>query len=185
MLGMKDDHSLQVSLQVSWAETASVLQGLTIDPAHLIVQTGCGAILNNMFMLMCEPGDGILVPAPYYPGFDSDMKVRYHQLQCCSCYCANRVLRASMYCGIIDAWLQRRADEITRPQLMFLLPPFDLGLRAGSHAHVRLLFDSSRITLSKRRRGAESLPLYESMIQRTQAIADVWKFVQRIRVSNR
>ena len=47
-----------------------------MDPAHLIVQTGCGAILNNMCQLMCEEGDAILVPAPYYPGFDSDMKVR-------------------------------------------------------------------------------------------------------------
>ena len=52
-----------------------VAQGIAVNPADLIVQTGCGAILSNMFSLMCEEGDGILVPAPYYPGFDSDMKV--------------------------------------------------------------------------------------------------------------
>ena len=51
------------------------LQGIAVDPADILVQTGCGAILSNIFSLMCEEGDGILVPAPYYPGFDSDMKV--------------------------------------------------------------------------------------------------------------
>ena len=52
------------------------MQGVEVDPEDIVVQTGCGAVLNNMFQLMCEPGDSVLVPAPYYPAFENDMKVR-------------------------------------------------------------------------------------------------------------
>jgi len=51
-------------------------QGLEVNPEDIVVQTGCGAILSNMFQLLCEPGESVLIPAPYYPAFENDMKVR-------------------------------------------------------------------------------------------------------------
>jgi len=47
-----------------------------IHPDRLCVSAGCGAIIDNLFMTITEPGDGVLIPAPYYPAFDNDLKVR-------------------------------------------------------------------------------------------------------------
>jgi histidinol-phosphate/aromatic aminotransferase/cobyric acid decarboxylase-like protein len=53
-----------------------VLQGCTIvKPEHICVMSGCGAILSAMFNLLGERGDAVLIPAPYYPGFDFDTQV--------------------------------------------------------------------------------------------------------------
>ena len=51
-------------------------QDLDVSPEDIVVQTGCGAILSNMFQLLCEPGESVLIPAPYYPAFENDLKVR-------------------------------------------------------------------------------------------------------------
>ena len=37
--------------------------------------SGCGAVLSAMFNLLGEAGDAVLIPAPYYPGFDFDTQV--------------------------------------------------------------------------------------------------------------
>lgn len=37
---------------------------------------GCSAILDNMFYCLCDEGDGVLIPAPYYPAFDNDLQAR-------------------------------------------------------------------------------------------------------------
>eukprot|EP00744_Colponema_vietnamica_P020628 GILI01029342.1.p1 GENE.GILI01029342.1~~GILI01029342.1.p1 ORF type:complete len:443 (+),score=113.41 GILI01029342.1:46-1374(+) len=48
-------------------------------PIHadgFVVSAGCGAILNNLMFSLCEAGDVCLIPAPYYPAFDNDLKVQ-------------------------------------------------------------------------------------------------------------
>lgn len=35
---------------------------------------GCSALLDNLFWCICDEGDGILIPAPYYPAFDNDLQ---------------------------------------------------------------------------------------------------------------
>ena len=57
-------------------------QGMEVDPAHICVASGCGAVLSGMFTMLGERGDGVLIPAPYYPGFDFDTQVRAPE----SCY---------------------------------------------------------------------------------------------------
>jgi aspartate/methionine/tyrosine aminotransferase len=53
-----------------------VPQGCTIvKPEHICVMSGCGAVLSAMFNLLGEAGDAVLIPAPYYPGFDFDTQV--------------------------------------------------------------------------------------------------------------
>lgn len=47
-----------------------------IDPDHLLLGCGCGAIIDQLFFLLCAPGDAVLIPAPYYPAFDNDLTVR-------------------------------------------------------------------------------------------------------------
>jgi len=52
--------------------TNTFMKGLEVDAANICVATGCGAVLSNMFNMLGEKGDGVLIPAPYYPGFDFD-----------------------------------------------------------------------------------------------------------------
>ena len=47
-----------------------------ISADQLCISAGCGAILDNLFMCITEPGDAVLIPAPYYPAFDNDLRVR-------------------------------------------------------------------------------------------------------------
>lgn len=37
---------------------------------------GCTAIIDNTIYALCDEGDGVLIPAPYYPAFDNDLQVR-------------------------------------------------------------------------------------------------------------
>jgi 1-aminocyclopropane-1-carboxylate synthase len=46
-----------------------------VDPQHLSVLSGVGAVLDLLFQCIAEPGDGVLIPAPYYPAFDNDLRV--------------------------------------------------------------------------------------------------------------
>ena len=48
----------------------------SIHPDRLCVSAGCGAVIDNLFMTITARGDGVLIPAPYYPAFDNDLKVR-------------------------------------------------------------------------------------------------------------
>jgi Aminotransferase class I and II len=53
-----------------------ILQGLEIDPDNLIVMSGSQAVLDAVFHSVADEGDAILIPAPYYPGFDYECGVR-------------------------------------------------------------------------------------------------------------
>ena len=55
---------------------ATSMQGLSLDPQHISVQSGAGAVLETLFWCLAGPGEAVLVPAPYYPAFDNDLKVR-------------------------------------------------------------------------------------------------------------
>lgn len=35
-----------------------------------LTTAGCSAILDNLFYCLCDEGDGVLIPSPYYPAFD-------------------------------------------------------------------------------------------------------------------
>ncbi len=48
----------------------------SIDPDCLVVAAGGSAVIEMLIYALCEPGDGILIPAPYYSGFDFDMGAR-------------------------------------------------------------------------------------------------------------
>jgi alanine-synthesizing transaminase len=41
-----------------------------VDPEHILLASGTSEAYSNIFRLLCEPGDEILVPAPSYPLFE-------------------------------------------------------------------------------------------------------------------
>lgn len=38
---------------------------IPLDPNNLIVSTGCTASLTVLFSVLCDTGDGVIVPTPY------------------------------------------------------------------------------------------------------------------------
>lgn len=66
------------ALRKAWAETlmSTFMKGHAIDPDHITCSAGAGAILDMLFFCVCSAGDGVLIPAPYYPAFDNDLQVR-------------------------------------------------------------------------------------------------------------
>jgi aspartate/methionine/tyrosine aminotransferase len=47
-----------------------------VEPHHLITGPGCGPLLDQLAEHLCESGDGVLIAAPYYNGYDADLKAR-------------------------------------------------------------------------------------------------------------
>ena len=50
--------------------------GRPIDAENLAVASGASAVLENLAFVLCDPGEAILMPAPYYSGFDHDLALR-------------------------------------------------------------------------------------------------------------
>lgn len=50
--------------------------GRPVDAAHVITLAGAGSILETLFYVVSDPGDGVLVPTPSYAGFWADLETR-------------------------------------------------------------------------------------------------------------
>eukprot|EP00741_Cyanophora_paradoxa_P003902 tig00000737_g3796.t1 len=48
------------------------------DADDLVLTAGAGSLLESLAFCIAEAGDAILVPAPYYSGFDNDLLTRAH-----------------------------------------------------------------------------------------------------------
>ncbi|KAL4458929.1 hypothetical protein ABPG75_013794 [Micractinium tetrahymenae] len=72
--GMKGIWELQVAMARLMEHF--FLPGHSVDPQHICISSGCSAILDNMFYCLCDEGDGVLIPAPYYPAFDNDLQAK-------------------------------------------------------------------------------------------------------------
>ncbi|KAJ3161498.1 hypothetical protein HDU86_007280 [Geranomyces michiganensis] len=46
-----------------------------VTPADLTVHAGCGATLSNAAQALTDPGDGIMIPCPFYGGFEFDLSL--------------------------------------------------------------------------------------------------------------
>jgi len=44
-----------------------------VDPEHLVVVSGATAALDVIASVLCDPGEAIVVPAPYYAAFETDL----------------------------------------------------------------------------------------------------------------
>ncbi|KAI9164739.1 hypothetical protein LWI28_001097 [Acer negundo] len=72
----QDYHGLP-AFKKSLVEFMSEIRGnkVTFDPNNIVLLTG-GATFANETLMFClaEPGGAFLLPTPYYPGFDRDLK---------------------------------------------------------------------------------------------------------------
>ncbi|KAJ3078117.1 hypothetical protein HK102_004724, partial [Quaeritorhiza haematococci] len=49
---------------------------LTIQTEDIVVMNGVGSTVESLTMVLCDPGEGIIIPTPMYGGFDMDIKRR-------------------------------------------------------------------------------------------------------------
>ncbi|VEU37374.1 unnamed protein product [Pseudo-nitzschia multistriata] len=47
-----------------------------LDPDGLVVGAGCNAVLENLCVSLAEPGQGVMIPLPYYAAFEFDLGSR-------------------------------------------------------------------------------------------------------------
>lgn len=47
-----------------------------MHPEHITVTNGAGSAINALSYTICDPGDAVLITAPYYGAFDSDVSVK-------------------------------------------------------------------------------------------------------------
>lgn len=59
----------KASFRSAIAQLFSDRAGLAISPDHIVTAAGTTAILEILAYCLCDPGDAILVPAPFYSGF--------------------------------------------------------------------------------------------------------------------
>jgi 1-aminocyclopropane-1-carboxylate synthase len=50
--------------------------GRTFTTDQIAVLAGAGSVLELLFYVLCNPGDGVLIPTPSYAGFWSDLETR-------------------------------------------------------------------------------------------------------------
>ncbi|GII65278.1 aminotransferase [Sphaerisporangium krabiense] len=61
------------------AATAALLSrrwNTAIDPADLVVVSGATAALDILATVLCDPGEAVVTPAPYYAAFETDLTGR-------------------------------------------------------------------------------------------------------------
>ncbi|KAJ0040458.1 hypothetical protein Pint_27832 [Pistacia integerrima] len=49
---------------------------VTFDPSNLVLTAGATSANETLVFCLAEPGEAFLLPTPYYPGFDRDLKWR-------------------------------------------------------------------------------------------------------------
>ncbi|XP_068345130.1 1-aminocyclopropane-1-carboxylate synthase [Pyrus communis] len=49
---------------------------VTFDPNHLVLTAGATSANETLIFCLADPGEAVLIPTPYYPGFDRDLKWR-------------------------------------------------------------------------------------------------------------
>ncbi|KAJ8480253.1 hypothetical protein OPV22_023980 [Ensete ventricosum] len=73
----QDYHGLQTFRRAVALFMEQIRGGRTqFDPEHIVLTAGATAANELLSFILADPGDGLLIPTPYYPGFDRDLRWR-------------------------------------------------------------------------------------------------------------
>lgn len=78
-------HRLFASLCRHFNDGDTFAPVVPVKPEHLITGPGCGPLLDQLAEHIAESGDGFLVAAPYYNGYDADLACRA-EVHCVAVY---------------------------------------------------------------------------------------------------
>lgn len=54
----------------------TTMTGAEVKKDQIVTASGSSAIIDMLMYCLCDSGDGVIIPAPYYAGFDHDLKGR-------------------------------------------------------------------------------------------------------------
>jgi len=62
-------------LREAVAREAGAFRGVDIDPARVVISVGAKHALFNFFMALLDPGDEVLIPAPYWVSYPDQVRI--------------------------------------------------------------------------------------------------------------
>ncbi|PKA60450.1 putative aminotransferase ACS12 [Apostasia shenzhenica] len=71
-----DDGLLDLKIAMAGFMNKIMRGSVTYNPSQIILTAGASPAIEAVSFCLADPGDAFLVPSPYYPGFDRDIKLR-------------------------------------------------------------------------------------------------------------
>ena len=74
---MKGSHALRCAMARHM--TRRVVADDSVEAVRaedLVLSSGAGALIENLVFCVCNEGDGVFIPSPYYPAFPNDLRAR-------------------------------------------------------------------------------------------------------------
>ncbi|CAN0901393.1 1-aminocyclopropane-1-carboxylate synthase 7 [Linum grandiflorum] len=118
----QDYHGLKSFRQAMASFMSQIRSGrATFDPDRIVLTAGATAANELLTFILANPGDALLVPTPYYPGFDRDLRwrtgVKIVPIHCDSStnFQVTKESMESAYNDAVSMGLKVRAVLITNP----------------------------------------------------------------------
>ncbi|GKD17017.1 1-aminocyclopropane-1-carboxylate synthase 3 [Tanacetum coccineum] len=129
----QDYHGLP-SFKNALARFMSEIRGntITFDPNNLVLTAGATSANETLMFCVANPGDAFLVPTPYYPGFDRDLKWRTGAeivpIQCSSSN-SFKITKSALE----DAYEQAQKQDLKVKGILVTNPSNPLGTTLSLH----------------------------------------------------
>ncbi|KAJ9564312.1 hypothetical protein OSB04_000278 [Centaurea solstitialis] len=105
---------------------------VTFDPNNLVLTAGATSANETLMFCLANPGDAFLIPTPYYPGFDRDLKWRTGAeivpIQCTSLN-GFRITKSALE----EAYKQAEKQNLKVKGVLVTNPSNPLGTSLSSH----------------------------------------------------
>ncbi|KAK3016381.1 hypothetical protein RJ639_007359, partial [Escallonia herrerae] len=155
------------------------------DPSKLVLTAGATSANETLMFCLAEPGDAFLLPTPYYPGFDRDLKWRTGvEIVPIQCHSSNnfRITESALE----EAYQQAEKQNLKVKGVLVTNPSNPLGTTLSMHELNLLLtfIDSKGIHLISDEiysgtvfSSPNFISIMEVLIQRNYMNTEVWKRV--------
>jgi aspartate/methionine/tyrosine aminotransferase len=115
---------------------SSRMLGRRVEPENIAVLAGAGTVLEILFYVLADPGEGVLIPTPSYAGFWPDLQTR-DELRVVPVHTASRD-NWKLTTKLLDEAIESSADTVKA--LLFTTPNNPLGT-VYSREEVREIMD--------------------------------------------
>ncbi|KAI7742987.1 hypothetical protein M8C21_029791 [Ambrosia artemisiifolia] len=129
----QDYHGLP-AFKNALAKFMSEIRGntVTFDPNNLVLTAGATSANETLMFCIANPGDAVLVPTPYYPGFDRDLRWRTGaEIVPIHCSSSNsfRITKSALE----EAYLQAQKNDLKVKGILVTNPSNPLGTSLNVH----------------------------------------------------